>query len=141
MKVMPPAMPEALFVQTQAYGSERSVLFESVSQEHRKRPIGKSVQFVLNPGNVLRGAHGQARQAQGESRRALQAESFHVAVYIRRDSSSFSQFVGNPLSTARQRRIIRSATTLTFLWPAEFRPVFPRLDTQIKSIFRGEGCA
>ena len=55
--------------------------------------------------HVLRGLHYQIEQAQGKLVRVIHGSVFDVAVDLRRESSSFGQWVGVKLSSENKRQM------------------------------------
>lgn len=71
---------------------------------------GKPTQFVQDNHSkskkgILRGLHYQTENTQGKLARVISGEVFDVAVDIRKDSSTFGQWVGVYLSAENKRQL------------------------------------
>lgn len=110
MKATPLAIPDVVLIEPQVFGDERGFFFESFNQTRFEEAIGKPVQFVQDNHsrsvkNVLRGLHYQIQQPQGKLVRVVQGEVFDVAVDLRKNSSTFGQWVGEVLSAENKRQL------------------------------------
>ena len=111
MKVTPLAIPDVLLIEPRVFEDERGYFYESFHQQKFEEAVGKSVTFVQDNHSrsvkgVLRGLHYQLPpHAQGKLVRVTLGEIFDVAVDIRKDSSTFGQWVGECLSADNQRQL------------------------------------
>ena len=95
-------LPGVVILTPDVFRDERGFFMETFN-EVRFAEHGLPEQFVQDnhsrsSKNVLRGLHYQYPQWQGKLVRVIQGEIFDVAVDIRRDSPTFSQWVGVTLS-------------------------------------------
>lgn len=110
MKVTPTKIPDVLIIEPQVFGDDRGFFFESFNQRKFEEAIGRSVHFVQDNHSrsgrgVLRGLHYQIKQPQGKLVRVVAGEVFDVAVDLRKESSTFGQWVGEYLSTENKRQL------------------------------------
>ena len=110
MQVISTEIPEVLILEPKVFGDERGFFFESFNQQTFEKLTGVKAQFVQDnhsksAANVLRGLHYQIEQAQGKLVRVTAGEVFDVAVDIRRESSTFGQWVGVVLSAENKRQL------------------------------------
>ena len=110
MQVQPLAIPEVLLLTPKVFGDERGFFFESFNARAFREATGLSLDFVQDNHSrsvrhVLRGLHYQVEQAQGKLVRVVQGEVFDVAVYIRRSSPTFGQWVGARLSAENKQQL------------------------------------
>ena len=110
MKATPLAIPDVVLFDPKVFGDERGFFFESFNQAQFEQAIGKPVRFVQDnhsrsARNVLRGLHYQIQKPQGKLVRVVQGEVFDVAVDLRKNSTSFGQWVGEILSADNKRQL------------------------------------
>lgn len=111
MNVIQTKIPGLLILEPKVFGDERGFFFESFNQQRFNEAIGYEVNFVQDnhsksAKNVLRGLHYQlAPKAQGKLVRVVQGEVFDVAVDIRMESPTYSQWVGVVLSAENKRQL------------------------------------
>ena len=116
MKLTPTAITGVVIVEPSVFTDDRGWFTESFNAarfhaalaEHGLPPPRAFVQdnHSCSRRNVLRGLHFQrAPHAQGKLVRVMQGAAFDVAVDIRRDSPSFSRWVGAELSAANKRQM------------------------------------
>lgn len=104
-------IPEVLLIEPQIFEDERGFFFESFNERKFEKAIGRSVAFVQDNHSksvkgVLRGLHYQLpSMAQGKLVRCVQGKVFDVAVDIRKDSSTFGQWVGEVLSAENKKQL------------------------------------
>jgi dTDP-4-dehydrorhamnose 3,5-epimerase len=104
------AIPEVIQIEPRVFGDERGFFFESFNQRCFEEAVGRSVNFVQDnhsrsARNVLRGLHYQIRQPQGKLVRVVAGSVFDVAVDLRRNSSTFGQWVGEILSGENKKQL------------------------------------
>jgi dTDP-4-dehydrorhamnose 3,5-epimerase len=102
LNVVPTSIPDVLLIEPQVFPDERGFFFESYQKEKFKQ-AGIDVDFVQDNHSksclgTLRGLHYQIRQPQGKLVRVIAGEIFDVAVDIRKNSSTYGQWVGHYLS-------------------------------------------
>ena len=107
MKVQSTQIAGVLIVEPDVFGDDRGFFLENFN-ERKMREIGIDAHFVQDnhsrsQRNVLRGLHYQISQPQGKLVRAVSGSVFDVAVDIRRNSPTFSKWVGVELSAANKR--------------------------------------
>lgn len=96
------AIPDVILIEPKVFEDARGYFFEAYQKE-RFTEAGIPWEFVQDNQSrsqrgILRGLHYQIRQPQGKLVRVIAGEIFDVAVDIRRNSSTFGQWVGNYLS-------------------------------------------
>lgn len=111
MNIIKTAIPDVLIFEPKVFGDARGFFFESFSQRIFEEAIGRQIKFVQDNHSkshqgVLRGLHFQkGEHAQGKLVRCAAGEVFDVAVDIRKDSPTFSQWVGVHLSAENKRQL------------------------------------
>jgi dTDP-4-dehydrorhamnose 3,5-epimerase len=110
MQVIQTAIPEVLILEPKVFGDERGFFFESFNQQLFEELTGVNTEFVQDNHSksakgVLRGLHYQVQQPQGKLVRVVAGEVFDVAVDVRRQSSTFGQWVGVLLSGDNKRQL------------------------------------
>ncbi len=96
-------------IEPRVFGDDRGYFFES--HNHRVMEAGGiNREFVqdnhsYSHGGILRGMHYQVRDEQAKLIRVVSGEVFDVAVDVRRDSPSYSQWVGYTLSATNHRML------------------------------------
>ena len=109
MKITPPRLAEVLLVEPDVFADARGFFMESWhAQKYAQQ--GLDVSFVQDNHSrsargVLRGLHYQLRRPQGKLVRVMSGSVFDVAVYIRKGSPSFGQWVGVELSGDNFRQL------------------------------------
>ncbi|GGI17890.1 dTDP-4-dehydrorhamnose 3,5-epimerase [Oxalicibacterium faecigallinarum] len=104
------AIPDVIVIEPVVFGDDRGFFFESYNARKFNDTVGRQVVFVqdnhsCSARNVLRGLHYQIRQPQGKLVRVTSGEVFDVAVDLRRDSSTFGQWVGQVLSAQNKKQM------------------------------------
>jgi len=110
MQVVATAIPDLLILEPKVFGDDRGFFFESYNQKTFEQLTGVKAQFVQDnhsksSAHVLRGLHYQIEQAQGKLVMVSHGSVFDVAVDLRRESSSFGQWVGVKLSSENKRQM------------------------------------
>ena len=110
MKIIPTKIPDVLIIEPKVFGDSRGFFFESFNEKVFSDKTGIKSQFVQDNHsrsckNVLRGLHYQIKQPQGKLVRVVAGEIFDVAVDIRKNSSTFGQWVGEKLSAENKLQI------------------------------------
>jgi len=111
MKAVSLAIPDLLLLEPKVFGDKRGFFFESFNQRAFEEAVGRKVTFVQDNHSksqkgVLRGLHYQLPpKAQGKLVRVVLGEVFDVAVDIRKNSSTFGQWVGTILSAESKQQL------------------------------------
>ena len=111
MKVTPLKIPEVKLIEPDVFEDERGFFFESFNQQKFNEAIGQDVTFVQDNHSksskgVLRGLHYQeAPFEQGKLVRVIAGEVFDVAVDIRKESSTYGQWVSETLSAENKKQL------------------------------------
>ena len=110
MKVTPTDIADVLIIEPKMFGDSRGFFFESFNQRDFNAATDTNFNFVQDNHSrsvkgVLRGLHYQINQPQGKLVRVVRGTVFDVAVDIRRNSVTFSQWVGIELSELNQRQL------------------------------------
>src|SRR3990167_4719561 len=104
-------IPDLFLIEPKIFGDDRGFFFESFNHKTFNNAIGRDVKFVQDnhsksSKNVLRGLHYQLPpKAQGKLVRVTQGEVFDVAVDLRKNSSTFGQWVGEILSAENKKQL------------------------------------
>jgi dTDP-4-dehydrorhamnose 3,5-epimerase len=111
MRVTPLKIPEVKLIEPDVFEDERGFFFESFNQQKFNEAIGQDVTFVQDNHSksskgVLRGLHYQeAPFEQGKLVRVIAGEVFDVAVDIRKESSTYGQWVSETLSAENKKQL------------------------------------
>ena len=110
MKVTPTAIPEVLIIEPKVFGDARGFFYESFNQKAFNEVTGTNYQFVqdnhsYSSKGVLRGLHYQIQQPQGKLVRVVRGAVFDVAVDIRKNSLTFSKWVGVELTEENHKQL------------------------------------
>ena len=111
MKVIDTKIPDVKIIEPAVFGDERGFFMETWQQKKFEELVtGKPTQFVQDNHSkskkgILRGLHYQTENTQGKLVRVVSGEVFDVAVDIRKDSSTFGQWVGVYLSAENKRQL------------------------------------
>ena len=109
MKVIKTKIPDVLIIEPQVYGDDRGFFLESFNEQKFAHHTGVTLDFVQDnhsrsSKNVLRGLHYQIQQPQGKLVRVVLGEVLDVAVDIRKNSSTFGQWVSCVLSEQNKKQ-------------------------------------
>lgn len=101
MQFEPTRIPDVILIKPKVFGDSRGYFLETW-QEKRFAEAGIPVKFVQDNHShsqqyTLRGMHYQIQQAQGKLVRVTRGAVFDVAIDLRRNSSTFGQWVGAEL--------------------------------------------
>src|SRR5690606_4587385 len=104
------AIPDVLLIEPKIFGDDRGFFFESFNQTKFEEAAERPVKFVQDnhsksAKSVLRGLHYQVRHPQGKLVRVTAGEVFDVAVDIRKNSSTFGQWVAERLSAENKKQL------------------------------------
>jgi dTDP-4-dehydrorhamnose 3,5-epimerase len=110
MKSTPLKISDVILFEPKVFGDERGFFMESFNQQVFEQAIGSATNFVQDNHSksskkVLRGLHYQIKNPQGKLVRVTQGEVFDVAVDIRKNSSTFGQWVGEILSAENKKQL------------------------------------
>ncbi|UOE80903.1 dTDP-4-dehydrorhamnose 3,5-epimerase [Vibrio splendidus] len=111
MKVIETNIPDVKIIEPRVFGDERGFFMETWQQEKFEELVtGKPTLFVQDNHSkstqgILRGLHYQLENTQGKLVRVVSGEVFDVAVDLRKDSSTFGQWVGVRLSAENKRQL------------------------------------
>ena len=111
MKVIDTKIPDVKIIEPTVFGDERGFFMETWQQKQFEELVtGKPTQFVQDNHSkskkgILRGLHYQTQNTQGKLVRVVSGEVFDVAVDIRKDSTTFGEWVGFYLSAKNKRQL------------------------------------
>ena len=111
MKVTLLKIPDVKLIEPEVYQDERGFFYESFNQQKFNEAVGQDVTFVQDNHSksrrgVLRGLHYQeAPFEQGKLVRVIAGEVFDVAVDVRKDSSTYGQWVAELLSGENKKQL------------------------------------
>ena len=109
MKIIDTKIPDVKILEPQVFGDERGFFMETFRDEWFKQYVADRTFVQENHSKsvkgVLRGLHYQTENTQGKLVRVTKGEVFDVAVDIRKNSSTFGQWVGEILSEASKRQL------------------------------------
>ena len=103
MNVIKTKLHDCLIIEPKIFGDERGFFLETFRAERYAELAGITLPFVQDNHSrssqeVLRGLHYQKTKPQGKLVRVVRGEVYDVAVDIRQDSPTFSQWEGVILS-------------------------------------------
>ena len=109
MNVISTAIPDVKIIEPRVFGDERGFFMETWN-EKAFREAGIEATFVQDNHSrsvkgTLRGLHYQIKQPQGKLVRVTRGEVFDAAVDLRKNSSTFGQWVGETLSEENKRML------------------------------------
>ena len=110
LQVTPTAIPEVLIIEPKVFGDNRGWFTESFNANDFAKVTGLDVQFVQDNHSfsrqwTLRGMHYQLKHTQGKLVRVTAGSVFDVVVDLRKDSSTFSKWVGLELSSENHKQV------------------------------------
>ena len=111
MKVISLKIPDVKLIEPDVFEDERGFFYESFNQKKFNEAIGLDILFVQDNHSksskgVLRGLHYQeAPFAQGKLVRVIAGEVFDVSVDVRKDSSTYGQWVAELLSGENKKQL------------------------------------
>tara|TARA_R110001583_G_scaffold152016_1_gene303803 strand:+ start:3732 stop:4277 length:546 start_codon:yes stop_codon:yes gene_type:complete len=111
MKVIETKIPDVKIIEPAIFGDKRGFFMETWNQQKFEELVtGKPTKFVQDNHSkskkgILRGLHYQTENTQGKLVRVISGEVFDVAVDIRKNSSTFGQWVGVYLSEENKRQL------------------------------------
>jgi len=109
MNITDTKIPAVKLIEPKVFGDERGFFMETWN-EKSFREAGIDATFVQDNHsrsvkNTLRGLHYQIKHPQGKLVRVTRGEVFDVAVDLRKNSSTFGQWVGEYLSEDNKRML------------------------------------
>jgi dTDP-4-dehydrorhamnose 3,5-epimerase len=111
MKVSPLKIPDVKLIEPDIFEDERGYFYESFNQKQFNDAMGKEVVFVQDNESkskkgVLRGLHYQKSPfAQGKLVRVILGNVFDVAIDLRKESSTYGQWVSQVLSADNKKQL------------------------------------
>ena len=110
MQMQSTALPEVKLITPRVFQDERGFFLESYNEKVFSEMMGEKITFVQDnhsrsSAHVLRGLHYQVENPQSKLVRVTQGEVFDVAVDVRKNSSTFGQWVGFYLSALNQQMV------------------------------------
>ncbi len=110
LKVIPTAISDVLIIESKVFGDNRGWFTESFNANDFANTTGLKVQFVQDNHSfsrqwTLRGMHYQLQHTQGKLVRVSSGRVFDVAVDLRKNSSTFGQWVGVELSAENHKQL------------------------------------
>lgn len=111
MKIIDTKIPDVKIIEPTVFGDERGFFMETWNQkEFEEKVTGKKTLFVQDNHSkskkgILRGLHYQTQNTQGKLVRVIFGEVFDVVVDVRKNSSTFGQWVGEYLSAENKRQL------------------------------------
>jgi len=136
MKVTPLKIPDLKLIEPDVFEDERGFFYESFNQQKFNKAIGGNIIFVQDNHSksskgVVRGLHYQETPfAQGKLVRVIAGEVFDVAVDIRKESTTYGQWVSEILSAENKKQ----------LWiPEGFAHGFLTLSNQAEVVYKTTG--
>jgi dTDP-4-dehydrorhamnose 3,5-epimerase len=136
MKVTPLKIPDLKLIEPDVFEDERGLFYESFNQQKFNKAIGGNIIFVQDNHSksskgVVRGLHYQETPfAQGKLVRVIAGEVFDVAVDIRKESTTYGQWVSEILSAENKKQ----------LWiPEGFAHGFLTLSNQAEVVYKTTG--
>jgi dTDP-4-dehydrorhamnose 3,5-epimerase len=108
--VTPTLIEDVLIIEPRVFGDERGWFTESFNAHDFAVSTGLNVQFVqdnhsFSLQSTLRGLHFQLEHTQGKLVRVISGEVFDVAVDLRKNSNTFSKWVGVKLSAENHKQL------------------------------------
>ncbi|MEQ4709726.1 dTDP-4-dehydrorhamnose 3,5-epimerase [Providencia huaxiensis] len=111
MIVLETNIPDVKIIEPKVFGDQRGFFLEMWQQNKFELNVtGRETNFVQDnisksSKGILRGLHYQTENTQGKLISVISGEVFDVAVDIRKDSSTFGQWVGVYLSDINKRQL------------------------------------
>jgi dTDP-4-dehydrorhamnose 3,5-epimerase len=110
MKVIKTQLEGCTIIEPEVFGDDRGFFLETYQFNRYQSILGENTVFVQDnysrsPRNVLRGLHFQINKPQGKLVRVVRGEVFDVVVDIRKNSTTFGQWLSVVLSEANMRQL------------------------------------
>ena len=112
MNIIETRIEDLLILEPKVFGDERGYFFESYTKKVFDNLVGMKYDFVQDNESksshgVLRGLHYQiAPYSQAKLVRVLQGRVYDVAVDLRKDSSTYGEWVGVDLSSENKKQFL-----------------------------------
>ncbi len=112
MNIIETRIEDLLILEPKVFGDERGYFFESYTKKVFDDLVGTKYDFVQDNESkssygVLRGLHYQiAPYSQAKLVRVLQGRVYDVAVDLRKDSSTYGEWVGVDLSSENKKQFL-----------------------------------
>ncbi len=110
LQVRPTAISDVLILEPTVFGDQRGWFSESFNAKDFANATGLNVAFVQDNHSfsrqwTLRGLHYQLKQTQGKLVRVTAGSVFDVSVDLRKNSTTFGQWVGEILSAENHKQL------------------------------------
>jgi dTDP-4-dehydrorhamnose 3,5-epimerase len=110
LKATPTAISDVLVLESTVFGDNRGWFTESFNASDFAKATGLDVPFVQDNHSfsrqwTLRGMHYQMEHTQGKLVRVIAGSVFDVAVDLRKEASTFGQWVGVELSAQNHKQL------------------------------------
>lgn len=110
LKATPTAISDVLVLEPTVFGDNRGWFTESFNASDFAKATGLDVPFVQDNHSLsrqwtLRGMHYQMEHTQGKLVRVIAGSVFDVAVDLRKEASTFGQWVGVELSAQNHKQL------------------------------------
>ena len=110
LQIKPTAIAQVLIVEPKVFEDQRGWFTESFNAEDFANATGLTVEFVQDNHSysrqwALRGMHYQLEHMQGKLVRVIAGSVFDVAVDLRKNSTTYGQWVGEILSAENHRQL------------------------------------
>ncbi|WP_153914052.1 dTDP-4-dehydrorhamnose 3,5-epimerase [Shewanella sp. TC10] len=109
MKFIETSIPDVKIIEPTVFGDDRGFFMETFRTELFNQHCGERVFVQENHSKsshgILRGLHYQTENTQGKLVRVTSGEVFDVAVDMRKQSTTFGQWVGVLLSAENKRQL------------------------------------
>ncbi len=104
------AIADVLIIEPKVFGDQRGWFTESFNAQDFARATNLNTSFVQDNHSfskqwTLRGLHYQIQHPQGKLVRVIAGSVFDVAVDLRRDSTTFGQWIGEELSAENRKQL------------------------------------
>ena len=110
LQATPTTIPDVLILEPRVFGDNRGWFTESFNAHDFAKASNLHVEFVQDNHSfsrqwTLRGMHYQLKHTQGKLVRVTAGSVFDVAVDLRKDSTTFGQWVGEILSAENHKQL------------------------------------
>lgn len=110
MQVRQTAIADVLIIEPKVFGDQRGWFTESFNALDFAEATNCNIEFVQDNHSfsrqwTLRGLHYQLKHTQGKLVRVIAGSVFDVAVDLRKDSTTFGQWIGEELSAENRKQL------------------------------------
>ena len=110
MQIIQTKIPDVLVLKPKVFEDERGFFFESFNASEFKEATHSNLNFVqdnhsMSSKGVLRGLHFQTVNMQAKLVRVIFGEIFDVAVDLRKDSSTYGNWVSEVISAENKKQL------------------------------------